>query len=119
MTVACLVVQRMRRRDRCDRESGDESAQSKLCEADETAGGDDGEPEEKRKSGGEFGAEWQDAAIVPCGELAVGGELEDEGLNAGERDEQQLQTKGGIVVEFDGFRREQQRTGDEFSRQLL
>jgi len=100
-----------------DRESGDPSPQSKLREADETAGGDDGEPEEERKSAGEFGAEWQDAAIVPCGELAVGGELEDEGLNAGERDEQQLQTKGGIVVEFDGFRREQQRTGDELHRE--
>ena len=103
----------MRRKDGCDRESGHESRLSKLCEADETAGGDDGEPEQERKSGGEFGAEWQDAAIVPSGEVAVGRELEDEGLNAGERDEQQLQTKGGIVVELDGFRREQQHTGDE------
>lgn len=80
----------------------------KLGEADETAGGDDGEPEKKRKSASEFSAERRAVTFVPRGQVTERSELEDEGLSARKGDEQQFQAEGWIVVKFDRLGRKEQ-----------
>lgn len=43
----------------------------------------------------------------------MGGELEEEGLHAGENEQEHFQAKRGIAVNFHGFREEQQNAGDD------
>jgi len=84
-----------------------------LHETDETAGGDNGGPEKQGESAGKFCAEGQGGAIVPGSEIAKSGELKNERLHAGEKNQKQFQAERGIVVELHGLGGKEKDSGED------
>src|SRR5579883_100493 len=82
-------------------------------EADEAAGGNDARPEEQRGARGKFSAPWRRRTLVPGSNIPIAGEMEEQRLQAGEKNQQHFQAEGGVGINLECLGRKQKRAGDD------